>query len=173
MTNGTYLNAQLHKTEKVQCDMQNPKVNKKKPPKPQPKPKVPLPNNNEYAWITYFSRLSGKSLHQWVQKCKTGKCSKVQNDALKIVTSKAYDPFAGNGNNSSVSISSFNKKKAYNNGYKGYNYNKGYQIGAKLSKTPTRSMLTNKEPSNELAKHKFYGKQNAQFNAMRNGYLQL
>ena len=66
------------------------------------------------------------------------------------------------------------RKKAYNEGYKKYNYNKGYVIGAKLKKSPSRSLVENKKiPKNEYKRHKFYGEQNAKFNAIVNGYRQL
>lgn len=174
-----FVNKGMHKIENFNCDMKPAIVHKKKPPKPQPKPKTPMLKNNEFTWITYFSRLSGKSLHEWIKKCKEGKCNKVQTSALKVVTSKSYNPFSGSGTDKSINITEFNKStkktaNGYNIGYKEYNYNKGYKQGAKLTRTPTRSMLSNNPPNKStFERNKYYGQQNAQLNAMRNGYRQL
>ena len=70
-------------------------------------------------------------------------------------------------------ISSNAQKEAYNKGYKNYNYKKGYNIGVKLSKTPTRTLIKKKAPKNPVKRYQFYGEQNAKFNAIMNGYKQI
>ena len=158
------INAGMHKSEKIKCDMKIPEINKKTPVKEKKK------KNNELSWVIFFSRLSPKTLEEWKQKCKEGKCTRVQRNALRIIVSKKSNPFIGNVGNTSVHINDvITSSQRYHKGYREYNYNKGYKIGANFSKTPQLNNLSQRNTQNNY----YWGQKNAQLNAMRNGFKGL
>ena len=163
------INAGMHKSEKIQCDMKNPEINKERP-KQVKKTKQPLFKNSEFTWVKFFSRLSPKTLEEWKQKCKEGKCTRVQRNALRIIVSKKTNPFIGNVGNTSVHINDVvTSSQRYHKGYREYNYNKGYKMGANFSKTPQLNNLSQRNTQNNY----YWGQKNAQLNAMRNGFRGL
>lgn len=109
-----FINSGVHAYENITCDMKTPVVNKQKPsttrtntPKLNIQHKTNSQSNEKY-WIVHFSRLSPLGLSPWLKKCKDGKCTQHQKNALKIVTSNNKNPFVGNGSDKSIHISDIN-----------------------------------------------------------------
>ena len=173
-----YLNKGMHAIENIDCHMRYPIVNKRKDKKVIKTPSAPKTKSPELSWIVYFSRVSKKTLDEWKAKCKSGKCTRVQKDALKVALIKRRNPFSGIGNNTSIHISEVTNvsksRNGYRNGYYEYNYNTGYKKGSMLNASPKLENLSNRPPSGKsYLQNKYEGVQQARINAMRNGLHQL